>query len=208
MTWQMTRSSTHRNTHIAPRPSIISSDSQLFTGLTTSQPAAHAFEATSPALIPPYDVTTDSHAGLDGSSARGKRGGTVNGLQSQGLSLPLGGRQVTQAVLSVTSDVSGTQTIPLTEDLTLGMERIIPVYAPPWALPLPVSMIIPSKESAVMVVREFLADADYMESTWYGGAWVWVRVDFRGPALTRAKRYQTLKAGGSRSKAILEKISN
>jgi hypothetical protein len=43
---------------------------------------------------------------LDGSGARGKRGGAVNELYARGLSPPSGGRQVPTAVLPVTSDAA------------------------------------------------------------------------------------------------------
>ncbi|KAJ7215025.1 hypothetical protein GGX14DRAFT_359844 [Mycena pura] len=47
------------------------------------------------------------------------------------------------------------------------MEQILPVYSAPWAPPLPVTTIIPPKETAVEVLNEFLADAEYTESTWF-----------------------------------------
>ncbi|KAJ7164733.1 ribonuclease H-like domain-containing protein [Mycena crocata] len=52
-------------------------------------------------------------------------------------------------------------------DLTLGLERIVPVYAPPWAEPLPVTTVIPTKEHAVAILREFLADDRFAGATWY-----------------------------------------
>ncbi|KAF7372324.1 reverse transcriptase [Mycena venus] len=128
---------------------------------------------------PPTDVTTDPRADQDGSGACGKRGGAVTGSLTQGLSPPPGGRQVTVTVPPVASDALDSQF-----DFTLGMEPILPVYAAPWAPPLPVATVIPPKQSAVSVLNDFLADDDYARATWYtdgsllagsaGGAAVWV----------------------------------
>ncbi|KAJ7832131.1 hypothetical protein B0H14DRAFT_3463575 [Mycena olivaceomarginata] len=99
-----------------------------------------------------------------------------------GLSPPSERRHVTMTALTVTSDVAlpfqasfcppapppsilpALFTVP---DLTLGLERIIPVYSPPWATPLPVTTIIPDKEDAVDVLKQFLADSSFSGSTWY-----------------------------------------
>ncbi|KAJ7089131.1 hypothetical protein C8R44DRAFT_892507 [Mycena epipterygia] len=47
------------------------------------------------------------------------------------------------------------------------MERILPVYAAPWAEPLPVTTIIPSKEDAVAMLEQYLADPGFFHSTWF-----------------------------------------
>ncbi|KAJ7677661.1 hypothetical protein B0H17DRAFT_1206931 [Mycena rosella] len=52
-------------------------------------------------------------------------------------------------------------------DHTLGMELILPVYAPPWAQPLPVTMIIPSKSEALDVLQLYLQDPTWLKSTWF-----------------------------------------
>ncbi|KAJ7658892.1 hypothetical protein B0H17DRAFT_1145503 [Mycena rosella] len=112
---------------------------------------------------PPINVTTDSRADQTGSGTRGKRGGAVFGL-----SPPPRGRQVPVAVPPVTFDALDSQISPSTNtDLTLGMEPILPVYLPPWVSPLSITIIIPSKEAAVLLLSEFLADAEYAGSTWF-----------------------------------------
>ncbi|KAJ7096847.1 hypothetical protein C8R44DRAFT_889448 [Mycena epipterygia] len=57
--------------------------------------------------------------------------------------------------------------IPPHIDLALGMERILPVYAAPWAEPLPVNTFISSKEDAVAVLEQYLADPGFFHSTWF-----------------------------------------
>jgi hypothetical protein len=52
-------------------------------------------------------------------------------------------------------------------DFTLGMEPIKPIYAPPWANPLPVTTIIPTKDEAVAVLQALLMDVGFTSSTWY-----------------------------------------
>jgi hypothetical protein len=119
----------------------------------------------------PIDVTTVTRADLDSSGARGKRGGAVNELHARGLSPPLGGRHILVTVPPVTSDAAA-QSQPLTStpvppDLTLGLERILPVYAPLWIDPLPVTTIIPAKERAVEALNQLLSDSAYAGATWF-----------------------------------------
>jgi ribonuclease HI len=53
-------------------------------------------------------------------------------------------------------------------DLTLGLERILPVYAPLWSEPLPVTTIIPSKELAIRTLDRLLMDvSQYAGATWF-----------------------------------------
>ncbi|KAJ6602549.1 hypothetical protein DFH09DRAFT_1301571 [Mycena vulgaris] len=52
-------------------------------------------------------------------------------------------------------------------DHTLGMEQIESVYSPPWAEPLPVSIITPHKSNAVAVLEELLADPIFAGAVWY-----------------------------------------
>ncbi|KAJ7934515.1 hypothetical protein B0H13DRAFT_2305613 [Mycena leptocephala] len=74
--------------------------------------------------------------------ARGKRGGAVTGLRAQGLS-------------------------PHT---WLGLERIIPVYSPPLAVPLPVTTVNPDKEDAVDVLKQLLADGTFAGASLLDGS--------------------------------------
>ncbi|KAJ7669788.1 hypothetical protein B0H17DRAFT_1209542 [Mycena rosella] len=95
---------------------------------------------------PPTDVTADTRADLAGSGARGK--------------------QVPVSAPPVTSDIPHVQQVQ-PPNLTLGMEQIVSVYSPPWAEPLPVTTIIPTKFTAIDVLNELLADPIYANSTWY-----------------------------------------
>ncbi|KAJ7138778.1 hypothetical protein C8R43DRAFT_955251 [Mycena crocata] len=52
-------------------------------------------------------------------------------------------------------------------DHSLGMERILPVYAPPWAEPLPVTTLILPKDDALKVLNEMLLDPTLKHSTWF-----------------------------------------
>ncbi|KAJ7334820.1 hypothetical protein DFH08DRAFT_939562 [Mycena albidolilacea] len=49
----------------------------------------------------------------------------------------------------------------------LGMEPISSIYAPPWADPLPVSIVTPSKSNVVAVLSQYLSDPTYAKATWY-----------------------------------------
>jgi ribonuclease HI len=49
----------------------------------------------------------------------------------------------------------------------LGLEPILPVYAAPWALPLPVTTIIPPKEEALRALDAALVDERRSLATWY-----------------------------------------
>ncbi|KAJ7106309.1 hypothetical protein C8R44DRAFT_745380 [Mycena epipterygia] len=121
---------------------------------------------------PPINVTTDSRADQDGSGARGKRGGAVTGCNTQGLSPPPGGRQVTMTAPPVTSDALNMQIpcadVPQPLDLTLGMEAILSVYTPPWVSLLPVTTIIPPKEAAVSFLLGFSVLRAQTESHYTG----------------------------------------
>ncbi|KAF8183331.1 hypothetical protein K438DRAFT_1766998 [Mycena galopus ATCC 62051] len=49
----------------------------------------------------------------------------------------------------------------------LDMEPILPVYAPPWVEPLPVTTIMPDKDAAVELLNNLLADQEFESSTWF-----------------------------------------
>ncbi|KAJ7829089.1 hypothetical protein B0H14DRAFT_3465924 [Mycena olivaceomarginata] len=71
-------------------------------------------------------------------------------------------------VASVTAPIPEPESAAVTSvDFTLGMERIIPVYAPPWTEPLPVTTVMPSKEDAMDVLARYLTDDDFVYSTWF-----------------------------------------
>ncbi|KAF8185515.1 hypothetical protein K438DRAFT_2155311 [Mycena galopus ATCC 62051] len=89
---------------------------------------------------------------------------------AQFLPPPPGGRQVIMTAPPVTFDAAPplSQTCPPTPiDLTLGMERIYPVYAPPWIDLLPVTTIIPTKENATAVLQDLLSDSALASATWF-----------------------------------------
>ncbi|KAF7372363.1 reverse transcriptase [Mycena venus] len=111
------------------------------------------------------DVTTDTSAGPEGSGARGKRGGSVTDYNALCWSPPSRDRQVSVSAPPVTSVVL--PQCPTAPDLTLGLEPILPVYSPPWANPLPVNTVIPTKTSGLAVLKEFLANQRYEGSAWY-----------------------------------------
>lgn len=52
-------------------------------------------------------------------------------------------------------------------DSSLGLEPIVPVYAPPWATPLPVTTVILPKEDALAALEAALADERRRCSTWF-----------------------------------------
>ncbi|KAJ7924306.1 hypothetical protein B0H13DRAFT_2580657 [Mycena leptocephala] len=54
-----------------------------------------------------------------------------------------------------------------TFDSSLGMEPIFPIYAPPWADPLPVTTIIPEKGEAPNALSLALSDDRFKHTTWY-----------------------------------------
>ncbi|KAF8173855.1 hypothetical protein K438DRAFT_2050878 [Mycena galopus ATCC 62051] len=117
----------------------------------------------------PPEVTADTRADQAGSSARNKRGRTVNEPRARGLSPLLGDRQVTLTVPLVTSTTQCSQALNLLSPPhgLLGMELILLVYSAPWIESLPVSTIIPKKDQAVEILEALLADEGFAESTWF-----------------------------------------
>ncbi|KAK7002017.1 hypothetical protein R3P38DRAFT_3215771 [Favolaschia claudopus] len=106
----------------------------------------------------PTEVTADPSVELGVVyGARRKRGGVVTEPCARGPPPPPGGRRVPVTTSPVTS----------ADTLLLGMERIKPVYLPPWADPLPVTTLIPPRETAVSVLDELLADQSFADSTWF-----------------------------------------
>ncbi|KAF8145919.1 hypothetical protein K438DRAFT_1781543 [Mycena galopus ATCC 62051] len=122
----------------------------------------------------PPEVPGATCAGQSGSGAHNKRGGAVNEPSARSLSPALGDRHVNLIAPPVTSTIGLSQPQPVVPALPsiglLGMEPILPVYAPPWADPLPVTTIILDKDEAIDTFSNLLADTEFAGSTWAGGA--------------------------------------
>ncbi|KAF7371808.1 reverse transcriptase [Mycena venus] len=188
--------------HIAHQPFTSLNVYRLFAGRPSSRLEAPGFVDVK--VASPTDVMMGTCVDPEGSGVRGRRGGAVTERYALGLSPPLGDRKVL-VTAPPASDAAfpfqslsparthtprvPAQALPASDlqdpDLTLSLEPIVPIYAPPWVGPLPVNTIIPSQTSALAILKEFLADPRFTSATWFtdgsllgglaGGAAVWVR---------------------------------